>query len=306
LEKILGSSDFGKVAVLMGGTSNEREISLESGSAVLEALWRKNIIAEAIDPKVDDLFQLKSFSRAFICLHGKDGEDGKIQTFLEELGVPYTGSGVDASNQGMDKFKSKTIWKEKGINTPDFIKIDSADDYKKITELLGLPFFIKPANSGSSIGIAKVSNKNDFIQAYDKAYKIDKIVIVESFISGREYTLPIIHNRPYPIIEVRTKTDFYDYEAKYLRDDTMFICPADIALGDLDDINSLCKNAFEAIDCKGWARVDFIVDKNKKVYIIEINTVPGMTNHSLVPLSAKYAGVDFDDLVIMILETSNA
>ena len=299
------SSDFGKVAVLMGGTSNEREISLESGSAVLEALRRKNVIAEAIDPQVDDLIQLNTFSRAFICLHGKDGEDGKIQSFLEGIDVPYTGSGVDASNQGMDKFKSKTIWKNKGISTPDFIQIYSADDYEKVTELLGLPFFIKPANSGSSIGVAKVSNKKNFIQAYDKAYKIDKIVIAESCISGREYTLPIIHNRPYPIIEVRTKTDFYDYEAKYLRDDTKFICPADIAKSDLDNINTLCKNAFEAIDCKGWGRVDFIVDKTKKVYIIEINTVPGMTNHSLVPLSAKYAGVEFDDLVMMILETSN-
>jgi len=269
LEKILISSDFGKVAVLMGGTSNEREISLESGSAVLEALRRKNVIAEAIDPQVDDLIQLNTFSRAFICLHGKDGEDGKIQSFLEGIDVPYTGSGVDASNQGMDKFKSKTIWKNKGISTPDFIQIYSAYDYEKVTELLGLPFFIKPANSGSSIGVAKVSNKKNFIQAYDKAYKIDKIVIAESFIAGREYTLPIIHNRPYPIIEVRTKTDFYDYEAKYLRDDTKFICPADIAKSDLDNINTLCKNAFEAIDCKGWGRVDFIVDKLKKFILLK-------------------------------------
>ena len=168
------SSDFGKVAVLMGGISNEREISLESGSAVLEALRRKNIIAEAIDPKVDDLIQLKTFSRAFICLHGKDGEDGKIQTFLEGIGIPYTGSGVDASNQGMDKFKSKTIWKEKGINTPDFIKIDSIDDYEKVTELLGLPFFIKPANSGSSIGVAKVSNKKTSFKHMIKLTKLIK------------------------------------------------------------------------------------------------------------------------------------
>ena len=159
------SSDFGKVAVLMGGTSNEREISLESGSAVLEALRRKNVIAEAIDPQVDDLIQLNTFSRAFICLHGKDGEDGKIQTFLEGIDVPYTGSGADASNQGMDKFKSKTIWKNKGISTPDFIQIYSADDYEKVTELLGLPFFIKPANSGSSIGVVKIRNKKNFIQA---------------------------------------------------------------------------------------------------------------------------------------------
>ncbi len=298
------SNNYGKVAVLMGGISNERDISLESGAAVLAALSRKNIIAKSIDPKNDDLNQLKNFSRAFICLHGKDGEDGKIQDFLEGIAIPYTGSGVASSNIGMDKFKSKTIWKTENINTPNFLQVDNVNDFERAVNLCGLPFFIKPANSGSSIGIAKVNNKKEFILAFEKAYKIDNIVIVESFISGTEYTLPIILNKPYPIIEIRTKTDFYDYEAKYLRDDTEFIRPTDISIVELENINKICMNAFEAIHCKGWGRVDFIVDKNDDIYIIEINTVPGMTNHSLVPISAKYAGVKFDDLVILILETS--
>lgn len=300
------ASNFGKVAVLMGGTSNERDISLESGEAVLDALHRKKVAAIAIDPKKDNLEQLESFNRAFICLHGKGGEDGEIQIFLEGINVPYTGSGILSSSLGMDKFKSKTIWNSKNISTPDFMQVNHADDFKEASNFCGLPFFIKPANSGSSIGIAIINNEKDFILAFEEAYKIDKIVIVESFVVGNEYTLPIIHNKPFPIVEIKSKTEFYDYEAKYLRGDTEFICPADIALPLVEDINKLCINAFNAIGCDGWGRVDFIIDKNKKIHIIEINTVPGMTSHSLVPMSARYAGVEFDDLVMMILETSNA
>jgi len=302
----LEASNFGKVAVLMGGTSNERDISLESGEAVLDALHRKKVAAIAIDPKKDNLEQLESFNRAFICLHGKGGEDGEIQIFLEGINVPYTGSGILSSSLGMDKFKSKTIWNSKNISTPDFMQVNHADDFKEASNFCGLPFFIKPANSGSSIGIAIINNEKDFILAFEEAYKIDKVVIVESFVVGNEYTLPIIHNKPFPIVEIKSKTEFYDYEAKYLRGDTEFICPADIALPLVEDINKLCINAFNAIGCDGWGRVDFIIDKNKKIHIIEINTVPGMTSHSLVPMSAKYAGVEFDDLVMMILETSNA
>ncbi len=302
----LKARDFGKVAVLMGGASNEREISLESGQAVLNALLRKKIHAVAIDPKKDDLNQLSDFDRAFICLHGKDGEDGEIQTFLEAINLPYTGSDILSSYLGMDKFKCKTIWKSKNISTPDFMQVSHVDDFERASNCCGLPFFIKPANSGSSIGIAIINNENDFIFAFEQAYKIDKIVIVESFIVGNEYTLPIIHNKPLPIIEIKPKTEFYDYEAKYLRDDTEFICPADITSPLVKNINKLCINAFNAIGCIGWGRVDFIIDKNKNIYIIEINTVPGMTNHSLVPMSAKSAGIEFDDLVTMILETSNA
>lgn len=299
-------SNFGKVAVLMGGTSNERDISLESGKAVLAALLRKGVAAEAIDPQISNLEQLKNFNRAFICLHGKDGEDGKIQNFLEGINIPYSGSGILSSSIGMDKFKSKTIWKSKNITTPDFLQVNNVSDFEKASNLCGIPFFIKPANSGSSIGIAIINNEKDFIFAFKEAYKIDKIVIVESFVYGKEYTLPIIHNKPFPIVEIKSKTEFYDYEAKYLRNDTEFICPADISLPLMNDINKLCIDAFNAIGCDGWGRVDFIIDKNKKIHIIEINTVPGMTSHSLVPMSAKYSGVEFDDLVIMILETSNA
>ena len=300
------ASNFGKVAVLMGGTSNERDISLESGEAVLDALHRKKVAAIAIDPKKDNLEQLESFNRAFICLHGKGGEDGEIQIFLEGINVPYTGSGILSSSLGMDKFKSKTIWNSKNISTPDFMQVNHADDFKEASNFCGLPFFIKPANSGSSIGIAIINNEKDFILAFEEAYKIDKVVIVESFVVGNEYTIPIIHNKPFPIVEIKSKTEFYDYEAKYLRGDTEFICPADIALPLVEDINKLCINAFNVIGCDGWGRVDFIIDKNKKIHIIEINTVPGMTSHSLVPMSARYAGVEFDDLVMMILETSNA
>jgi len=302
----LEASDFGKVAVLMGGTSNERDISLESGEAVLNALLRKKISAVSIDPKKDDLNKLSDFDRAFICLHGKDGEDGEIQTFLETINLPYTGSDIHSSSLGMDKFECKTIWKSKNISTPNFMQVSHVDDYESASNCCGLPFFIKPANSGSSIGIAIINNENDFIFAFEEAYKIDKIVIVESFIVGNEYTLPIIDNKTLPIIEIKSKTEFYDYEAKYLRDDTEFICPADVPSPLVENINKLCINAFNAIGCIGWGRVDFIIDNNKNIYIIELNTVPGMTNHSLVPISARSAGIEFDDLVIMILETSNA
>ena len=296
---------FGRVAVLMGGRSNERDISFESGNAVLEALLRKKIDAIAIDPKIDELKRLKFFDRAFICLHGQDGEDGKIQTFLESINLPYTGSGILPSSLGMDKFKCKTIWKAKNISTPVFMQVNNINQFKKASNLCGLPFFLKPANSGSSIGIAKVNNEKEFIIAFEKAYKIDKIVIVESSIIGSEYSVPIIHNRPFPIIEIRTKTDFYDYDAKYIRDDTEFICPADVSTDVVESINIECVEAFNAIGCDGWGRVDFIIYKKNKIHIIEINTVPGMTNHSLVPMSASKIGIEFDDLVIMILETSN-
>ena len=299
-------SQYGKVAVLMGGISNERDISLESGIAVLDALHRKKITAEKVDPKIDDLEQLKNFDRAFICLHGKDGEDGKIQNFLEQINIPYTGSGIDSSSIGMDKFRCKTIWKTKNVVTPNFLKVKSLSDFEMASDVCKLPFFIKPANSGSSIGIAKVNDKQEFENAFEEARKIDNIVIVESFIQGKEYTLPIIHNKTFPIIEIKSKTDFYDYEAKYIRDDTEFICPTNLSEKLVKNINKECKKAFESIGCKGWGRVDFIIDENEKIFIIEVNTVPGLTNHSLVPMSLKHYGVSFDDLVILILETANA
>lgn len=298
------SAEFGKVAVLMGGTSNEREVSLQSGHAVLDALKNRGIDAHALDPKIDSLEELRNFDRAFICLHGIEGEDGKMQGILDEMMIPYTGSGREASAIGMDKFISKSIWEVHNVLTPKFIKINHESNYEKITQLLDLPFFVKPANSGSSIGINKVRSKEDFLKAFEEANDIDRTVIAEKMISGKEYTLPIINQKTLPIIEIRTKTDFYDYAAKYLRDDTEFICPTDLSLEIIKKVNLIGLRAFDLIGCKGWGRVDFIIDKNEEIFVIEINTIPGMTSHSLVPLSAKNSGISFEDLVITILETS--
>ena len=298
------AKDFGKVAVLMGGTSNEREISLKSGETVLNALLRKKIAALPFDPKKDNLNELKLFDRAFICLHGKDGEDGEIQTFLEAIELPYTGSDIPSSSLGMDKFKSKTIWKSKKITTPNFMLVNHVNDFEKASNYCGLPFFIKPANSGSSIGVAIIENKQNFIKAFNEAITIDSIVIAESYVIGREYTLPIIDNEVFPVIEIKSKNKLYDYEAKYVRNDTQFICPVDLSKDTLEKINVLGMEAFKMLGCNGWGRVDFIIDQESNIFFIEVNTIPGMTSHSLVPLSARQAGIEFDDLVLKMLKSA--
>ena len=302
------SQDFGKVAVLLGGISNEREISLESGKAVLAALIRMGIDAHPIDPIYYDLndLKVKNFNRAFICLHGRDGEDGKIQGILDEMNIPYTGSGKSASAKGMDKLISKSIWKDNNLSTPEFLRVESLKDYEKIVNRLNLPFFIKPANSGSSIGINKVNTKKDFIRAFQEAIIIDSNVIAEQMIVGREYTLAIVGQELLPIIEIQTKTEFYDYAAKYSRDDTNFICPTDLTQHYIKEANIICLRAFNLIGCRGWGRVDFIIDNNCNFFIIEINSIPGMTNHSLVPLAAENKGIGFEGLTLKILETSCA
>ena len=302
------SHNFGKVAVLLGGISNEREISLESGKAVLAALIRMGIDAHPIDPIYYDLndLKVKNFNRAFICLHGRDGEDGKIQGILDEMNIPYTGSGKSASAKGMDKLISKSIWKDNNLSTPEFLRVESLKDYEKIVNRLNLPFFIKPANSGSSIGINKVNTKKDFIRAFQEAIIIDSNVIAEQMIVGREYTLAIVGQELLPIIEIQTKTEFYDYAAKYSRDDTNFICPTDLTQHHIKEANIICLRAFNLIGCRGWGRVDFIIDNNCNFFIIEINSIPGMTNHSLVPLAAENKGIGFEGLTLKILETSCA
>jgi len=301
-------NNFGKVAVLLGGTSNEREISLQSGNAVLAALNSMNIDAHPIDPVFYDLNDLKEnfFNRAFICLHGKDGEDGKVQGILDEMSIPYTGSGTSASAKGMDKLISKSIWRDNNLGTPEFLRVEGRDDYEKIINTLNLPFFIKPANSGSSIGINKVNSENEFIRAFEEAIIIDNNVIAEKMVVGREYTLPIVGQRILPVIEIQTMTEFYDYAAKYKRDDTKFICPTDLSSNIIEEANKISLRAFNLLGCKGWGRVDFIIDTNNNFFIIEINTIPGMTSHSLVPLSAKNAGISFEELTLKILETSCA
>ncbi len=302
------SQNFGKVAVLLGGISNEREISLESGKAVLAALIGMGIDAHPIDPINYDLkdLKVKNFNRAFICLHGRDGEDGKIQGILDEMNIPYTGSGKSASAKGMDKLISKSIWKDNNLSTPEFLRVESLKDYEKIVNRLNLPFFIKPANSGSSIGINKVNTEKDFIRAFQEAIIIDSNVIAEQMIVGREYTLAIVGQELLPIIEIQTKTEFYDYEAKYSRDDTNFICPTDLTQHHIKEANIICLRAFNLIGCRGWGRVDFIIDNNCNFFIIEINSIPGMTSHSLVPLAAENRGIGFEGLTLKILETSCA
>jgi D-alanine-D-alanine ligase len=299
---------FGKVAVLLGGTSNEREISLQSGNAVLAALNSMDIDAHPIDPMFYDLRDLKDnfFNRAFICLHGKDGEDGKVQGILDEMNISYTGSGKYASEKGMDKLISKSIWRDNNLCTPEFLRVEGINDYEKIISTLNLPFFMKPANSGSSIGINKVNSKKEFISAFNEATIIDSNVIAEKMVVGREYTLPIVGENILPIIEIQTMTEFYDYSAKYKRDDTKFICPADLSLNIIEEANQISQRAFNLLGCSGWGRVDFIIDTNNNFFIIEINTIPGMTSHSLVPLSANNAGISFEELSLKILETSCA
>ena len=297
---------YGKVAVLLGGESNEREISIQSGKAVFEALQSWNIESFLIDPKIDSLNLIKKSDRAFICLHGKDGEDGKIQAYLDKIHIPYTGSDAKSSRLGMDKFLSKSIWNEKGVKTPAFVKIDSETKFKAIEQKLGLPFFLKPVNSGSSLGINKVFNESQFYESFKEAYKIDSLVIAEAMIDGREFTLPILKNIPLSLIEIRTKTDFYDYEAKYHRDDTEFICPTDLSESLISIIKKLSIESFNLLGCSGWGRVDLMIDNKGNIFIIEVNTIPGMTSHSLVPLSASNSGISFKDLVLSILDTSYA
>lgn len=298
------SSEFKKVAVLLGGTSNEREISLKSGSAVLSALLRMGIDAKGIDTKDESLDQLKSFDVVFICLHGKDGEDGYIQEFLESINIPYTGNGVEVSKLCMDKFKSKCKWKDLDVKTPSFTIIKNIDDYDLAVQVCKLPFILKPSNSGSSIGVAIIENKKDFFEAFNEAITIDSIVLAESYILGREFTLPIIDNQVFPVIEIKSKNKLYDYDAKYVRNDTEFICPVDLSKNILKKINILGIEAFKTLGCSGWGRVDFMIDKESNIFFIEVNTIPGMTSHSLVPLSAQQLGIDFDGLVLKILKSA--
>ena len=295
---------YGKVAVLLGGESNEREISIQSGNAVFNALQSLNIDTFLVDPKLNSLDLIKESDRAFICLHGKDGEDGKIQSYLDEIKIPYTGSDTKSSKLGMDKFLSKSLWHSRGVNTPAFIKINKETSFKFIVEQLGIPFFIKPANSGSSLGISKISEKSQFHNSFEVAYEEDSTVIAETMINGREFTLPILNNEPLSVVEICPKTDFYDYEAKYHRNDTQFICPTDLSEVILKSIKKLSLESFKILGCTGWGRVDLIIDNNNNIFFIEANTIPGMTNQSLVPLSAHNSGIIFEELVLKILDTS--
>ena len=303
---------YGKVAVLLGGTSGEREVSLKSGAAVLTALLRQNIDAHALDPAEKSLNELAQFDRVFNTLHGRGGEDGTMQGALDLMGIPYTGSGVMASSLGMDKWRTKLLWKALNIATPDFEVVNANSDFVAIEKKLGLPLFVKPANEGSSIGITKVKTLGGLQPAWILASRADPLVIAEKFVGGGEYTVGILGETALPIVRIVPKNEFYDFEAKYLRDDTEYLCPCGLSKDKEAQIQAEALQAFKAIGCTGWGRVDFLMDGDftngtstgdmGNHYFIELNTNPGMTDHSLVPMAAKAAGISFDELVIKILE----
>ncbi len=297
--------NFGKVAVLFGGKSGEREVSLKSGAAVLAALQRQGVDAHAFDPAERPLHDLEGFDRVMISLHGRFGEDGAMQGALELLGIPYTGSGVMASAIGMDKWRTKMIWSAAGVSTPAFELVKADSDFGAIEKRLGLPLFVKPANEGSSIGISKVKTAGGLKAAYELAAKSDPLVIAEQFVGGGEYTVGILGDKALPIVRIVPKNEFYDYEAKYLRDDTEYRCPCGLSAEKEAQIQQEALQAFNAIGCRGWGRVDFLMDESGKHYFLEVNTSPGMTDHSLVPMAAKAAGISFDELVIRVLELAH-
>jgi len=300
--------DFGRVAVLFGGNSAEREVSLRSGNAILSALLRQGVNAIAIDPKVDDLVDLqkKSIDRVFIALHGRGGEDGTIQGFLTTLNIPFTGSDVMSSAIAMDKSKTKQIWQSVNLPTADY-QIIIKDDFdqrqaKDILASLSGKAIVKPVNEGSSIGMAKVENAEQLIDALSNAFKFDNKVLLEAWITGQEYTVSMLNGKVLPAIRMQTNHTFYDYAAKYQSGDTEYYCPCGLEQSALTVLNELSEKAFEAIGCSGWGRIDAMLDQTGNWHLLEVNTVPGMTETSLVPKAAKQAGYDFDQLVLQILK----
>lgn len=295
---------FGRVAVLLGGESGEREVSIQSGQAVLAALVRQGVDAHAFDPKHQEMSELEAFDRVFIALHGRFGEDGTVQRILDSMRIPYTGSGVTASAIGMDKWQTKLKWAEAGVVTPAFELVNAHSDFAAIETKLGLPLFVKPANEGSSIGISKVKQAGELKAAYALAAQADPLVIAEQYIGGGEYTVGILGDIALPIIRIVPKTEFYDYDAKYIRDDTEYLCPCGLSAVIEAKIQQEALEAFKVIGCRGWGRVDFLMDESGQHYFLELNTSPGMTSHSLVPMAAKAAGISFDRLVMTILATT--
>jgi len=298
--------DFGKVAVLFGGRSAEREVSLNSGSRVLAALRRQGVDAHAFDPAERQLDDLAGFARAFIALHGRYGEDGTIQGALELMGIPYTGSGVMASALGMDKWRTKLLWQAAGLPVPPYLMLDEATDLAAVEAALGLPLFVKPACEGSSIGITKVKRPGELAAARAEAARHDSLVIAERAILGGEYTVAILGNEALPIIKIEPSNEFYDYEAKYLRDDTAYRCPCGLTETRESELRQQALDAFRVLGGRGWGRVDFLLDQaatagGGAAYFLEVNTSPGMTDHSLVPMAARAAGMSYDDLVVRIL-----
>jgi D-alanine-D-alanine ligase len=305
--RALSPEDFGKTAVMLGGDSSEREISLLSGNAVLAALKRRGVDAHAFDPLDRPLQALRSegFDRVWIALHGPGGEDGAMQGALEWIGVPYTGSGVLASALTMDKLKTKRVVVGAGYAAPEYAVLSGPADLDAALKRIGLPMMVKPASQGSSVGMTKVKAANELPGAFAEARAIDPIVFAEAFVTGDEYTVSILQGAGLPSIRILPATEFYDYQAKYFRDDTQYFCPSGMSNQDEAELQAAALAAFKVTDCHGWGRVDFMRDRaTNKFFFIEINTTPGMTSHSLVPMAARQAGIDFEELVWRVLETS--
>jgi D-alanine-D-alanine ligase len=295
---------FGKVAVLLGGKSAEREVSLDSGRAVLEALIRSGVEAEAFDPQERCVTELVNYDRAFIVLHGRGGEDGQIQGVLEWLNIPYTGTGVQGSAIGMDKIKTKQVWQGSELPTAPHRIVSKDADADEVIASLGLPFIIKPVHEGSSIGMSKVEKPEDFAEALAKATEHDAVVMAEKWINGREFTIVLLNGQALPVIRLEPPKDvaFYDYEAKYNRNDVQYGIPCGLSEAEEKTLQELALRAFQAVGCKGWGRIDAMQDERGNFWLLEVNTVPGMTSHSLVPKAAKAVGYDFDQLCVTILE----
>jgi D-alanine-D-alanine ligase len=300
-----GEEKFGKVAVLMGGWSAERDISLRSGEAVLQALQSNHVNAHGIDVNHDiaDVLGKGAYDRAFIVLHGRGGEDGVIQGLLDAMSIPYTGSKVNGSSLAMDKLRTKQIWQAMALPTPDYVVLDSEQACSEALQKLGLPLIVKPVLEGSSIGMTKVENEAELLPAWHKAEGCGGDIIAERWIEGGEYTAAILGDRVLPMIRLVTPHKFYDFEAKYTSNDTQYICPCGLDDKTESELAGLMLKAFKAVGATGWGRVDFMLDAEDRPWLIEVNTVPGMTDHSLVPMAAKQAGMSFDQLVIKILES---
>jgi D-alanine-D-alanine ligase len=298
-------SEFGKVAVLMGGPSAEREISFLSGNAVLKALIEKGVDAHAFDPAERDLWALKEehFDRVFIALHGRFGEDGTVQGALETLKVPYTGSGVMASALAMDKWRTKLVWHATGIPTPRYRMVTAATDWMRVVAELGLPLIVKPVREGSTIGLTKVTSvdHDELALAHGEAVKHDDLVLVEEFIAGTELTVSILEQRALPLIRIEAPQGNYDYHAKYFSNETKYFCPAGLPAAVEREIQAASLAAFDVVGCTGWGRLDLILRADGSYSFLEVNTSPGMTGHSLVPIAAKEAGIPFADLCMAIL-----
>ena len=296
--------NFGKVAVLMGGKSAEREVSLKSGSMVLAALKKKGVDAHPFDPQERDLLDLakERFQRVYIALHGRYGEDGTVQGVLEWLGIPYTGSGVLASALAMDKLRTKRMWAAEGLPTASYAVLEKDTDLKAVAKRLGVPMFVKPASEGSSVGMTKVRKASALDEAFALAVNYDPVVIAEKFIDGPELTVAILGDRVLPIIRIVTPREFYDYEAKYIANDTQYLIPCGVTEKKEKALQALCLKAFRALGCRGWGRVDLMLDKRGKPYLLEVNTSPGMTDHSLVPMAARAVGISYEDLCVTVLE----